>query len=263
MIDEQSKLPLWPFFAADALLLGTAILIFSHAHRPLLWWETASITVCVAAAGASLILPFLRRFDNESARSQARLLANAGNQLQNLEQLSAHITAATGQWREFQDHTVQGSAAAKALAQAMAAEAKAFSELLQKSGDSEKNHLRLEIEKLRRAEAEWLHVLVPILDHVFALFQAARRSGQPALADQVALFQNSCRDAARRVGLVPAVAASGEAFDPKLHQLANNGSPHENALVADTLATGYTYQGQILRRALVALREPVTSAAEH
>ena len=256
MTEDQNKLPLWPFFAADALLLGAAALIFFHAHRPLLWWEAVAITVCVASAAAGLILPFLRRFADESARSQARLLADAASQLQKVDQLAAHITAATSQWRECQEQAARSAAAAKALAQSMSAEALAFSEVLQKANDSEKNHLRLEVEKLRRAEGEWLHVLVPILDHVFGFFQAARRSGQPALAEQVTLFQNNCREAARRVGLVPTVAAAGEPFDPALHQLANDGSAHANALVADTLATGYTYQGQFLRRVLVALQDP-------
>jgi len=63
-------------------------------------------------------------------------------------------------------------------------------------------HLELETAKLRRAEGDWLQVTVRILDHVFALYVAAARSGQPRLAEQIAAFQNACRDAARRVGLV-------------------------------------------------------------
>jgi hypothetical protein len=61
----------------------------------------------------------------------------------------------------------------------------------QRSG---KNHLRLEIEKLRRGEGEWLQVMVRVLDHVQALHLAGQRSGQRNLIEQLTHFQNSCRD---------------------------------------------------------------------
>jgi len=73
--------------------------------------------------------------------------------------------------------------------------------------------LRLEVEKLRRVESEWLQVAVRMLDHVYALHQGACRSGQPHLIEQVGSFQNACRDAARRVGVTPFTANEGEPFD--------------------------------------------------
>jgi hypothetical protein len=60
---------------------------------------------------------------------------------------------------------------------------------MQKMNDSEKAALRLEVEKLRRGEVEWLQVLVRILDHVFVLHAAAMRSGQPKLAEQITNFK--------------------------------------------------------------------------
>jgi len=48
--------------------------------------------------------------------------------------------------------------------------------------DSEKTTLRLEVEKLRRGELEWLQALVHILDHVFALHTAAMHSGDVKFA---------------------------------------------------------------------------------
>ena len=66
------------------------------------------------------------------------------------------------------------------------------------------------MDKLRKMEGDWLKVAVQILDHVFALFRAAERSGQPALIEQLGQFQNACRDAARRIGLVPFAPGAGE-----------------------------------------------------
>jgi len=255
MTDSKSSLPWWPFLAADAFFVVLAVLLLRQGHKPLLWWEALLLIACVAAAAWCCILPFLRRNEDEQSLAQARLLTDALNQIQRIDQVAAQIVGATNQWREFQEQAGEINASSKTLAGSIAAEAKAFSEFLQKANDGEKAHLRLEVEKLRRAETEWLHVVIHILDHVSALALAARRSGQPALIEQIGQFHNSCRDAARRIGLAPMPGREGEPFDPKLHQLRDKTTPDENALVGETLAPGYTFQGHLVRRALVALKE--------
>jgi molecular chaperone GrpE (heat shock protein) len=256
MTESKSSLPWWPFLAADALFLALAALLLRQGHRPLLWWEAMLLIGCVAAGAGCGLLPFLRRNQDEQALAQARLLADALNQLQKIEEVAAQIVGATDQWREFRQQTEEVSASTKALAGSIAAEARAFSEFLQKANDSEKAHLRLEAEKLRRAETEWLQVVIHILDHVSALNLAARQSGQPGLMEQIGQFHNGCRDIARRVGLAPVTGREGEPFDPNLHQLKEKAAPVENAVVGETLAPGYTFQGKLVRRALVALKEP-------
>jgi molecular chaperone GrpE (heat shock protein) len=76
------------------------------------------------------------------------------------------------------------------------------------------------------------------------------------LIEQIGQFHHGCRDTARRIGLAPMAGREGEPFDPKLHQLRDKSLPAENAIVGETLAPGYTFQGQLVRRALVALKEP-------
>ena len=44
-------------------------------------------------------------------------------------------------------------------------------------------------------------------------------------------------------------------FDPKRHQLAPDAPAPEHALILDTIAPGYTYQGQMVRRVVVRLQE--------
>jgi molecular chaperone GrpE (heat shock protein) len=256
MTDERSNLPYWPFLAADALLVGTAGFLLRLGHRPLLWWEASLLVVCVAGAAWSFVFPFLRRNADEQSLAQARLLAEATGQLQKIDQVAAQITGATNQWREYQEQAAETAIVAKEVAESMAAEARNFTEFLQKANDTERAHLRLEVEKLRRAESEWLQIIVHILDHVFAVFQAALHSGQPALAEQMSQFQNNCREAARRVGLVATLGKPGDPFDPNIHKLAEGVSANGTAIIGETLATGYTFQGQIIRRPLVALQEP-------
>ena len=255
MTDRQSNLPLWPFIAADAVLVAAAAIILSLAHRPLLWWEAFFMIACVGGAAWSFTFPFLRRNADNQSLAQARALANVVTQVQKIEQVAAQITGATNQWQEYQRQASETSSAAKGIAESMSAEAQHFTDFLKKANDTERAHLRLELEKLRRAESEWLQILVHILDHVFAVFQAAQRSSQPALAEQMSQFQNSCREAARRVGLVPTLVKPGDPFDPNLHKLVEGVTANGNAIVGETLATGYTFQGQVIRRPLVALQE--------
>jgi molecular chaperone GrpE (heat shock protein) len=253
MNDAKPSLPLWPFIVVDALFLGLATILLKNAHHPLMWQEGGVLVLCGCLGAWSFLTPFLRRNADEQAFSQARLLAEATSQIQKLDQLAAQISGTTNQWLELQGHTAEAAASAKNVADRMSAEAKAFTEFMQRTSETERNHLRVEVEKLRRAEGERLQVIIHVLDHVFALFQAARHSGQPALLEQIGQFHNACRDAVRRLGLVQTTAQAGEAYDAKLHQLPENVSPAENALVADTLVAGYTYQGQPLRRPVVAV----------
>ena len=115
--------------------------------------------------------------------------------------------------------------------------------------------MRLEVEKLRRAEGEWLQVVARILDHIFALHNAASRSGSTDLAEQIGSFQNACRDAARRVGLMPYSAAPAEKFDAQKHRAHGVENPPADAVIAETLAPGMSFQGRLIRPALVRLQE--------
>jgi len=260
MTNNSKSPPLWPFLLADVLFLGLAALLLLQGQRPLLWWEAAGLIFCVTAGAAVFVTPFLRRSANDQTLAQAEKLADAAAKIQRLDELASQISNSTAQWQAVQDAAAKTAQTATGLAQSMAAEAKAFTEFLQKANDVERAHLRLEVEKLRRNEAEWLQILIRLLDQVHALFQAAVQSGQPALAEQIGLFQNACRDISRRIGLGVVTAQAGDPFDPKRHQLIRDEPAADNALILDTLAPGYTYQGQMVRRALVRLQESKPSA---
>jgi molecular chaperone GrpE (heat shock protein) len=262
MTSDSKTPPLWPFALADLLFLGVAVFLWRQGHKPLLWWEAAGLIFCAAAGAVAFLTPFLRRDSNNQTLAQARTLADAAAKIQKLDELASQISNSTVQWQAVQDAAAKTAQTAAGLADSMAAEARAFTEFLQKANDAERAHLRLEAEKLRRGETEWLQITIRMLDQVHALFQAAMQSGQPAVAEQIGLFQNACRDLGRRAGIAVLTAPPGEPFDPKRHQLPNDAQPSGNALILDTLAPGYTYQGQLIRRALVRLEESVPSAKE-
>jgi molecular chaperone GrpE (heat shock protein) len=257
----RPKLAKLPFFAGDALLLISAGLIFTRSQAPVGLWATALIVFCVAGAAGLGVAPFLLEYHALVRLCEAESLATVVSQVQKLEDLAAQVRGATGQWQTAQEQADKTVAAAKGLAERMSTEAKGFSEFIQRVNDSEKANLRLEVEKMQRGETEWLQVLVHVLDHIYALHQGALRSRQPGLIEQMTQFQNACRDVARRVGLAPFTANPEDRFDPHRHQwVEGKATPPEGATVGQTLATGYTFQGRLLRPVLVNLRNGAAPA---
>ena len=249
------SVPKWPFLIADVLLLGIAFWIFQHYPHPLPSWAAGVLVGCVAGAALLGILPFRMEHQTAVRFAEAGELADTARELEKLQGLAEQIRHATAQWQTVQEHSDRSVVSAKAISEQMASEAKAFSEFMRKANDSEKATLRLEIEKLRRGEGQWLQVIVHLLDHVYALQQAGARSGQPNLEAQLSRFQEACRDVVRRVGLTPHEAAPTEPFDPAKHQVPDGQpSPEAGALVGQTLATGYSFQGQLVRKPVVLLQ---------
>ncbi|HLX95142.1 MAG TPA: nucleotide exchange factor GrpE [Verrucomicrobiae bacterium] len=255
------KIPKWPFLLGNGLLLAFAYLIVWKSPHPISKWE---IMACFAAAllGAVLgIVPFLLDYRAMGKAIQVNALGAVADRIQDLEKLVAQISAATNQWDVIQGQAEKTAAGAKQITEKMGAEVREFSEFMQKINDSEKAALRLEVEKLHRGEAEWLQMLVHVFDHIFALHTAAAHSGQPKLAEQITHFQNACRGTVRRIGLTPFAAEPGESFDADRHQVAEStDKPPAGAVVAETIGSGYTFQGRLLRPAIVRLRQQEASA---
>jgi molecular chaperone GrpE (heat shock protein) len=233
--------------------------VFQQAHRPMVLYEVIAVGCATALAAVLGVWPFLLRQRALEARAERDQLAGTLAQLQRLEEVADRIGLATGQWQTAQEHANTAVAAAREIAGRLTEEQRAFRDLLQQGQAARIQHLELEATKLRRAEDDWLQVAVRILDHVYALYLAAARSGQPHLAEQIGAFQNACRDAARRVGLVAHAAAPGTAYDPQAHQLADpNAALPEEPTVAGTIGPGYLFQGQLLRRAVVVVQPRAT-----
>lgn len=240
------------FFVSDVILLTAAWLVYEQAHRPMQFYELAAAAACTALGAWLGVWPFVLRHRAQMAREERADLADAAGRINQLEALVQRIERVAGLWQHADDQANRAVQAAREIGDRISAEAQGFKTFLEQAQNVERQHLQLEVAKLRRAEGDWLQAAVRILDHVHALFTAALRSGKPQLIEQIGAFQNACRDAARRVGLVPHVAEPGTPFDPTAHQLLDGHQPPPGrATVADTIAPGYTYQGQLLRRIVV------------
>jgi molecular chaperone GrpE (heat shock protein) len=272
------KISKWPFFLGDAVLFLLAWFIYYQSKTPTGTVEICVYVACVAIGSWISITPFLKEYQAELKFAEADRLVSIASQIQNLDQLAAQIGYATSQWQTIRESADKTANVAKSIADGMASEVKSFNEFIHKTNEGEKSTLRLEVDKLRRAEVEWLQATVRILDHVFALHHAAVRSRQPGLAEQLGKFQMACLDVVRRLGLAPFVAAPAEAFDAQRHQLIDgpDAKAPEGATVEETVAAGYTFQGRMIRPAMVRLKsvepdaepeieptaEPVSEAAE-
>jgi molecular chaperone GrpE (heat shock protein) len=255
------KITKWPFFLGDAVLLGFAGYAIYLDTRPLGLVMAAALA---AIGGAWLAAyPYVLQYRALVRLLEADALQSCTDRLSNLDQVTQRIDGATEQWQNIRLEADKVVQLAQSVASQMTAEAQSFTTFLEKAAETDKSHLRLEIEKLRRAQNDFLHVDVAILDHVFALHQAGMRSGQPNLVQQLGLFQNACRDAARRIGLIAYAPNPGDPFDAQAHHLEEAGiTPGPEARVSLALAPGYSFQGQLLRPALVRLDAPASEIPE-
>lgn len=265
-----SQVPKWPFIAVFALLLAAAWAVIIKAAHPISDAETCIVIGCVALGALAGCFPFILDYRIVCKLIEANAVTTVAEQLHDLKAYADQIAAATSQWALVQEATKGNAdktvAAASEIAERMAAEIQEFNEFQVKLNDTEKGALRLEVEKLRRSEGEWLQIVARILDHIFALHNAAARSGNTDLAGQIGNFQNACRDAARRVGLAPFSAAPGDKFDPQKHRANDVENPAPGIPIAETLAPGMTFQGRLVRPVLVRLHDagqrPVENSAE-
>lgn len=254
----SSSVPKWPFFLGDAALVALAGLIF-FARRPALApWELFACALCVALGAALGVWPYLLDHHARVKRIETDALGSVSEKIQNLELLAAQISNATNQWQGVHLQAEKTSTNAKEITDRMAAEVRDFTAFMQKANDSEKATLRLEVEKLRRAERDWLQALVLVLDHVSALHGGAVRSGKTGVIEQLTQFRHACQEAVRRVGLVAYAPAPGDAFDPARHASADSDAVPDGGVIAEPLTVGFTLQGQVVRPALVRLAAKVT-----
>ena len=169
------KIEKWPFIAGDVALLMMAWLVYYHSEAGFDGLEAFWCFACVAAGAWIMVLPFLREFQAQADLTEAKELAASVEKISSVDAIAKQIESATEQWLHVEDRANEINAASREIAGKINAEAREFTEFLQKANDTEKNHLRLEVDKLNRAQGEWVKVVTGMLDHVFALNQAGRQ----------------------------------------------------------------------------------------
>jgi molecular chaperone GrpE (heat shock protein) len=272
MSDDRApaRLAKWPFYLADLLLCAVIFFVLNQLGPFEGTTDMLIVIACLITAAIAAwfsLLPWLKEHHASIQLSDSSNLKSSLEQIRNVEKVADLIRQSNSQWQGVQDASARTLASAREITDKMKLEADEFVKFISNAHDQERAGLRLEVEKLRRMEGDWIKVAVQMLDHVFALARAAERSGQQQLIKQLQQFQNACRDVARRMGLTPFVPVIGDVFDHRAHQLPNpQMTAQEGDLIKDVLASGFSYQGQMLRRSLVLLDSSAanaeTSAAE-
>jgi molecular chaperone GrpE (heat shock protein) len=251
-VPRLSKLP---FVIGDLLMIAVAayVALYGSFLGP---WQYLALVAAVAFGAWLLAWPFVLEFRAETKLAETSAVSDVTAKIGDLNQVATNIAAATAHWQELQKGSNQAVTAVEQIAQRVTAEAQQFSEVIVKLNESEKQHLRLEVEKMRRAEGDWLAITVRLLDNVHALFQAGVRSGQKNIIEQLGSFRVACLDTTRRMGLLPILPELGVPFDPKAHQIVPGEKAIEGGVVADLAAPGYTFQGRVIRLPVVVVKEP-------
>lgn len=250
-----------PFLLTDLVFIGVALGIIYRSQLPIGGAQILAVVVCVALGAWACLTPFLRDHEAAVRRAESDYLADTVRQIQHLKDVGSVVQSASAQWQIFQQNSAETTTAMERMANQLTNDARNFAETLKQANDVEKVALRLEVDKRKRAEGEWLKILVGMLDHVHALQQAAMRSGQENVIRQITSFQTACRDLGRRVGLVAVEAQPGEPFNPTIHRTQDERQTGpDDAVITGMLATGFTFQGQLVRPVLVAVETGVTSS---
>jgi molecular chaperone GrpE (heat shock protein) len=251
--DRGLALAKWPFLLADALLLVAAYLIYRTSTLPMGFWQAGLAVLCVAGGTCLSILPFAMEYWVAAKLAQGRNPSVGEDSVRRLEGLAVQLSLVTEQWRTLKEENGKVAAAGSITKpnSLQLNDRVETAQVLNPTADGERN---TETEKSHRAESDCLQVLIQVLDHVYALHLGALHSGQASLVEQLSNFQDACRGAARRIDLVPFIAEPTEPFNAERHQPVDSSSPPpDHAVVAETIATGYMFQGRLLRPALVRL----------
>ena len=112
------KLPKWPFFLGDALMLGLAGYLCYQSKLPLDHFELTWLGVAVAVGAMLGILPFLSEHRALVKVAQSENLSSAMTQIQNLEQVATQISSATNHWQTSKDAADKTTQAAKEIGRA-------------------------------------------------------------------------------------------------------------------------------------------------
>ena len=254
LLPPSVAVPKWPFLFADAIFIGLGYWISTLIQGSAYPWQVISILVCALFGAGFAIAPFYFEYKIEAKAIEIAQLTTVAKEVGKMKAVAKQISEATENWGSVQEISAQTAKLAEEIAEGIQASVKEHDAYMAKASTDELNTLQLEVEKFRRMESDWAKTLVSILDLVYRLERSAAASGKEQFIKTTGVFQNQCRDVARRVGLVAFEAEQESGFDPELHAVPDGEkAPKDDAMIAETRLPGFRLQGQIIRKPLVAV----------
>ena len=247
------SVPKWPFLMADIIFIGLGYWISTLIQGEPQSWQIISILVCAVLGAGFAVAPFYFEYRAEAKAVEIAQLTTVAKEIGKMEAVAQQIADASENWASVQSTSEQTAKLAEEIASGMAVTVKDHDEFMAKANTEELNTLKLEVNKLRRVEADWANTLVGVLDLVYRLEQSAQASGKEPFIQTMTQFQGQCREVARRVGLVAFEAEKGATYNPDEHALPEGEQAGDNASVTQTRLPGFRLQGKLVRKPLVAV----------
>ena len=104
------------------------------------------------------ITPWLVEFKAQTCHLENETIADAMAQLQRLEEVGARVQSATAAWQAAHDSAARVTQTAREIEEKIKTDMKDFMDFAERVNSEYKNHLRLEVEKLRRSEGDFIQV---------------------------------------------------------------------------------------------------------
>ena len=117
----ETKIAKWPFFAGDLVLLAVGGFLCYYPGRTGEMWQITLGVFCIISAAAFGIAPYILDHRSSTKLQEAGGLASVVSQIQKLEAIAEQIQGATGQWQTAQEQAEKTAAAARQIAEQMAA----------------------------------------------------------------------------------------------------------------------------------------------
>ena len=247
------SVPKWPFLFADIVFIGLGYWISTLIQGEAELWQVASILSCAVLGAGFAVAPFYFEYSAESKAIEIPQLTSVVKEVSKMEEVGELIADASKNWENIQDASAQTAKLADEIAAGIAATVKDHDKFMATANSEQLATLKFEVEKLRRSETNWANSLINVLDLVYRLERSAAESGKKQFIETMGLFQNQCRDVARRAGLVAIIVKSGTPFDSEVHRLPNDGQGKVGKNISETLLPGYRLQGKLMRKPLVRL----------
>ena len=158
--------PKWPFLTADIIFIGLGYWISTLIQGDPQSWQIISILVCAGLGAGFAVAPFYFEYRAEAKAVEIAQLTTVAKEVYKIEEAAQLIAEASANWSSVQETSEQTAKLAEEIASGMAATVKDHDAFMANANTEELSTLKLEVEKLRRVEADWANTLAVSYTHL-------------------------------------------------------------------------------------------------
>jgi len=227
-LEPAPRLPKLPFFIADAIILGAAVLLAKLSSQPLDSFTIGIIAVLVIIGAGLAVAPFIAAHLSDENEQLDRERQRVNDQVSRLHAATESLSRAAAQIKAVEEAVHKAARDAETLPYRMQEKLAEFNEALASKEDSDREALETELDELRatnsdqlkavadkiaKAAADWTALEIATRKQL-ATAQTAATDAAKITEAALAKFQNVSADATAQ--LETKIAAALREFDVKL-----------------------------------------------